>query len=153
MAGADDEFSRTAADIDHQHLALLGRKRVRHAAVDQACLFPTGDHLDGKAERSLGALQEITRILGDPQGVGSNRPHLIGGKGTQTLAKSLKRAQGALLGFCVEALFPGQPRGQAHRLLQAVERVDLSSPGRFLYPANQKPETVGTEVDGGQKPG
>ena len=75
VVGAHDAFGRAAADVDDQALAAISRQGVGCAEVDQAGFLATGNHLDRKAQRVLGALQKGGRIAGDPEGVGGHRTH------------------------------------------------------------------------------
>lgn len=59
---ADDELGRAAADVDHQPaLVGLGRLRMRHAQIDQACFLAPADHFDRMTQRGFGRHQKRLR--------------------------------------------------------------------------------------------
>jgi hypothetical protein len=98
---------------------------VRHAQVDEPRLFLARHHLDREPERGLGLDQELARVLGHAQTIGAHRAHRLRRQPAQALAEALERVQRALLRGLVEAFVGGDARGQAHRLAQRVERIDL----------------------------
>jgi hypothetical protein len=98
---------------------------VGHAGEDQAGFFAPGDDLDGKAQRRLGARQEIGGVARDPEGVGGHGPHPVGVEAAQAFAKALEHADSAVDGLVAQDLVLAQARGQPHGLFEAVDLVDL----------------------------
>src|SRR3954463_7445291 len=81
--GADDELGGAAADVHHQP-ALVGYGQcVRYAQIDEARLLATGNHLDRKAEHRTRLPQELRRVLGDAQRIGSDGAHRLARKAAQ----------------------------------------------------------------------
>ena len=118
---ANDEFGRTAPDIDHQALVRRRRQRMRGADVDQTRLFAPADDLDGKAENRLGTLDELGGILGYAQGIGRHGAYRAGREPTQTLGKSPQRFQSTLLRLLIEPLVAGEPGRQTDRFFQGTQ--------------------------------
>ena len=71
----DNEFGRTASDVDHQPRRVRWRELVRDPQVDQPRLFMAADHVDRSAERSLRLWQELARIARHPEGAGCDGAH------------------------------------------------------------------------------
>jgi hypothetical protein len=139
---ADDELGAATADVDDQAPAPVSSERMRDAQVDQACLLPTGDDLDGVAERTLGIAAEGLGIARATQGVGTDGTHRPGCHRAQPLAEARKARERPLdrIGGQIPALV--EPGGQPHRLAQLVD--DREMPVRF--PGNEEMEAVRAEI-------
>ena len=122
-------------------------QRMRHPDVDQPRLLAPGDDFDREAQRAFCADQELGRILGDPQGVGRHRAHLMRGKIGQPFAKAAQGRGAAPLGRHIEVFFARQAGRQTHRIFQTIERVDLVIDDA----PDLQAETVGTQINGGDQ--
>ena len=85
---AQDQLGGSAADVHHQP-ALVGlRQQVGHALVDQARFFAAGNHVDGKAQDLVSALEELVAVARFAQRLGGDGPHLGLLEAGQSLAKA-----------------------------------------------------------------
>jgi hypothetical protein len=111
---ADDEFGRTAADIDYEALTWTRRHRMCCARINQTSLFAPGNHFDREAQCSLRLAQELAGVLGNAQGVSGDRAHVIGVEIAQPLAEAFKRVPAAHLRGAIEHLVARQACGESH---------------------------------------
>ena len=121
-----------------------------HAAVDQARLFATRDDFDRLAERGLRTQQEGIAVLGLAQGLGGHRADLRrcqALRAVQALGKALQASQAAFAGFVGEQAVAVETGAQAHAFLQVIDApIDAAE-----HLADLKAETVGADVDGGER--
>ena len=116
---------------------------MRHAKVDQACLFPAGHDLDGKTKGGLGLGEKLAGILRHAQGVGAHGAYGLWWETAQAFAEPTQRLQRPLLGGFVEPLLGSDAGREPDRLPQGVKRIDL-----IVYDARDlEPEGVRTQVD------
>jgi hypothetical protein len=147
-AAADDEFRRSAADVDDQpEVARLGRLLVRHPEVDQACFLAAGHHFDRVPERALRGHEEALRQCKAAHGIGRDRPDARRGNVAEALAEAREAFQGAVAHLRIEAALRVQALGQAHRLLDPVDDAQLAQ----HVARHHHVEAVGAQVDGGEE--
>ena len=140
---ADDDLGRSAADIDDEAVVVGERQRMHDAEIDEARFLAPRDHLDREAERALRLAHELRGILRDPQRIRADRAHRAARHSREPLAEALERGERALLHAFVELLLAREPRAQAHRFLEGVERIDLLA----VDATDREMEAVGSEVD------
>ncbi len=120
---------------------------MRDTDVDQTCFFTTGNHLDRETQRSFGLRKELRCVLGNPQRVGRHRADLIRRKSAQSLVEARQRLDRPQLRRTIQQLALPQAGSETDGFLQSVKGVYLViDDARHL-----QPETVGAEVDCGEK--
>ena len=72
---AQDQLRAAAADVDDQDAPGRLRPAALHAEMNQPRLLLSGDHLDGRADRFRGALQEFVAIARVAQGACPESPY------------------------------------------------------------------------------
>ena len=146
QALADDELGRTAADVDHQSTVGRGRQRMRDAQIDKARFFAAGNDLDRMSQCDLGLGNEFVGILRHSERRGADTADRLGRQPAQAFAEAVQAGQRARLGRLVEPLVAGEPAGEAHGLLQRVERIELVA----RYAGDFEAKGIGAEVDRGK---
>ena len=120
---------------------------MRDAEVDQARLLAAEYHFDGKTERRFRLGEEGFGVFRHAQRARAHGAHRRARKAAQPLAEARERFQGPRFGRLVDAPVPRETRTQAHRISQAVEKVDLVVDDS----ADLQVEAVGSQVEGGQR--
>ena len=140
---ADDELRAAAADVDHESLAALVRRRVRHPEVNQSRLFDAGDDFDRVAERVARALQESPAAVRLAQGVGADDAHAFGAHVAQALAEPFEALQCTLGRVATEAALFVEARSESNHLAQAIEHDQLP----VVVTGDDHVKAVGAEVN------
>ncbi len=143
----DDEFGRTASDVDYQPRRVRRGQLVRDAQVDQPRLFVAADHVDRRAECSLRLRQELARIACHPEGAGCDGAHRRRMDTGQALAKSRETGKRQPHRGRLDASVAIEAGAEAQRLAPRVLSVDLVA----LDAPDFQPETVRSEVDDGER--
>src|SRR5512143_967425 len=117
------------------------------AEIDQPRFLASCDDLDRMPQRRFGPGDEFVSVLGNAQGRGADAAHRFRRQSAQAFAEALQAGQRAFLGVLVEPLALAEPAGQAHRLLQRIERIQLVAGHARHFQA----ERVGAEIDGGKR--
>ena len=123
---ANDEFGRTAADIDDEALVIRRGQTVGNANVDQPCLFTTGDDFDRIAENGFGFLHKRIGVFRHSQGIGADHAHRILWQPAQAFGEQAKCREGAFCGCRIDRFFGCDTGTEAHRFLQRIERIELT---------------------------
>ena len=145
-AAAQDEFGRTAADVDDQPRVVAGLQ-VGHAGVDQARFLTARDDFDGEAQGLLRTQQEgvaVARLAQCLRGHGADLARLEPG---QASGKAAQAGQAALNRFFGQQAFGVETATQAHHVLEVVD----TSVASMLQLGDLQPEAVGAHVDCGQR--
>src|ERR1700692_2775780 len=103
MAVTDDEFGRTAADVEDACGPFADRIPTRHSEMDESRLFRLAEHVDGDTARSTNRRQELVTVGGFAHGRGRDRADVAGAGGAGR-ARELYDPRDAAVGgvfFCV----------------------------------------------------
>jgi hypothetical protein len=120
---------------------------VGYTNIDQASFLAARDDLDRYPQHTLGLGEETARILCHAQRIGRNGPHGIARKTAQTFVEAAQCGQRTRTCGVVKHAIGCQTCSKPHRLLQAIEGVDLIVDDL----ADLKPEAVGTQIDRGDQ--
>ena len=93
---AQDQLGGAAADVHHQPAFVGLRQQVGHALVDQARFLAAGDHVDGKAQHLVRALEEFVAVARFAQRLGGDGAHLGALEAGQPLAEAGQAVPAAL---------------------------------------------------------
>ncbi len=146
QALAQDHFGGPAPDV-HDQAAFAGLgQQVRHALVDQARFLAPGDHVDGKTQHLVGALQKNIAVAGFAQGLGGDGVHFPLFEAGEALAKPRQAVPAALHGFRREVAILIQAVALAHGFLEVFGTVDLA----VIETAYFEAVAVGPKVHGSQ---
>ena len=148
----DDALGGTATDVHHQPQLMVERQAVGSPQVDEARFLASGHHLDGAPQHRAGFLQEGADVVRHPEGVGGHRPEGLQLQALQPLGKAPQRLQRPLARLFGQLELPVQPGAQPDRFLDLVEDAQLGTGRGLVDLGQQQPETVGTQVNGSQRP-
>ena len=114
---ADDELGRAAADVDDEPRLERARQLVRDAEVGEARLFVAADDVDRKADRALGARQELARVRRDAKRVRRDDAHADGCRPDSRSRKRARQASAACIaaGFSRPLASSAAPRRSVSR--------------------------------------
>ena len=104
------------------------------------------------AQHRAGFLQEGADVVRHPEGVGGHRPEGLQLQALQPLGKASQRLQRPLARLFGQLELPVQPGTQPDRFLDLVEDAQLGTGRGLVDLGQQQPETVGTQVNGSQRP-
>ena len=148
-AATDDEFGRTAADVDDQARVERARQLVGHPEIDQARFLVPADDVDGKAERTLGLRQKLARVLGHAEGIGGHGAHRRRVQPGEPLAETRQALQRGLHRRGANASLGIETGAETQRLPPGVEAIDLIT----LDAPDFQAEAVGAQIDDGEQGG
>ena len=148
MTLAQDDFGAAPADVDDQ-ARTPGFVQAGHTGVDQPRFLAARDHLDGEAQRLLGANQKGIAVARLAQGLGAHRAQALGREALELGAEAAQALQGPGHGGLGQVLLGVQPGAEADRLLPIGQGLVLTGAQTRDFEA----KAVGTEVYGGQRIG
>ncbi len=119
---------------------------MRHAQINQARFFASGNDFDGMTQRFFGLADKGIGILGDAQRRGADAADGLGRQAAQAFAKALQTGQCARLGGFIEFFVVAEATRQTHGFLQRIERIKLIA----RHPHHFQTKGVGAHVDGGE---
>ena len=146
---ADDEFGRSAADVDDEPRLGRGRQHVRDAVVDEPRFLVAGDDVDRESERALGLRQERRRVGRDAKRVGRDRAHRRRMQALDALAETREAGESGAPRFRREPAALVDAGADAQILAPGVEAKDLIA----FDASDLEAEAVRAHVDDGERLG
>src|SRR5690606_6187240 len=138
----DNKLGTAPADIHHQTSPNVIGQGVRNAQINQAGLFTAVDHFDGVADHGFGAADKLPGVTGQPQRVGADDLHRVGGHALDALGETLQTLQSPLLGCFSDQVVMVETGGELNLLAQLLHNADFA----LNYPGNNHMKTVGTNI-------
>ena len=129
---ADDELGRAPADVDDEPRLERARQFVRDAEVGETRLLVAADDVDRKADRALGAPQELARVRRDAKRVRRDHAHRRRVQAGQPLAEAREACERRLHRRGLQPSLGVERRrpGAASRATCRADRSGRPRPGR-----------------------
>ena len=135
---AQNQFGRSATDVQHQSALVRGWKQLRNALVNQPGFFTARYHIDWEAQYFMGLAQKVIAITRFAQRLRGHSAYLGAFESRQPLAKTGQTLQPALHGGRCEIAVLIQPAALTNRLFQILTAKVLT----MIHMAYFKAETV-----------
>ena len=142
-AAADDQFGRSAADVDDKALFARRRQGVGAARKDETGFFAAGDDFNRVPESFFGLGQKVGGVCGRAQSLCAHGADILRRNVFELFAEAPQRGKGTLLNFGREGVVGVDAARKAHRFLPVAFRRDAVVFDAAYFHA----ETVAAQID------